>query len=74
MTAEKMNAVARYLKSGSGGTFLGRDSYEVLMLALKHSGITGISGEEFAKVLRGYGITPDVRGGSYILVLPSRPN
>ncbi|MFB3072323.1 MAG: hypothetical protein ACE1ZU_02365, partial [bacterium] len=63
--------IRSYLQSGAGGTFHGVDSYDVIMKALSHSKIVGVSGEEFAKVLKSHGITPDyVRAGNYRLVLP----
>ena len=71
MAPSKQNEIRRYLQSGAGGTFHGEDSYDLILKALSHSKIVGVSGEEFAKVLKAYGITPDfVRAGNYRLVLP----
>ncbi len=75
MTKEKQTEIRRYLMSGAGGTFHGEDSFDVIMKALSHSKIVGVSGEEFAKVLKAYGITPDfVRAGNYRLTLPNKPS
>ena len=71
MEASKQNEIRTYLKSGAGGTFYGVDSFDVLLKALSHSKIEGVSGEEFAIVLKSYGLMPDyVRAGNYRLVLP----
>jgi hypothetical protein len=70
VSSEKQNEVRAYLTSGAGGTFYGVDSYDVLMKALAHSKIAGVSGEEFAATLKSHGITPDVVRGAYRLVLP----
>ena len=71
MTQSKHKEIRSYLQSGAGGTFHGEDSYDVLLKALSHSKIVGVSGEEFATVLKSHGITPDVvRAGHYRLVLP----
>ena len=71
MEAIKANEIREYLKSGAGGTFHGEDSFEVIMAALSHSKIEGVSGGEFATCLKAYGIIPDyVRAGNYRLVLP----
>ena len=71
MEASKQNEILKYLKSGAGGSFHGVDSYDVILRAQSHSKIEGVSGEEFAKTLRAYGITPDyVRANDYRLVLP----
>ena len=71
MAPNKHNEIRAYLKSGAGGTFHGEDSYDVILKALSHSKIVGVSGEEFAQVLKAYGITPDfVRANNYRLVLP----
>lgn len=71
MTASKHTEIRTYLMSGAGGTFEGEDSYDVVMKALSHSKIPDISGEEFAIVLKSYGLMPDyVRAGNYRLVLP----
>ncbi len=75
MSKEKQKEIRAYLQSGAGGTFHGEDSYDVVMKALSHSKIEGVSGEEFAVTLKAYGIVPDfVRAGVYRLVLPNRPN
>jgi hypothetical protein len=71
MSKEKSAEIRTYLKSGSGGTFYGCDSNDVIMRALKHSKIADCSGEDFATTLRIYGITPDVVRGAYRLVLPT---
>ena len=71
MAPSKQNEVREYLKSGAGGTFYGVDSYDVLLKALSHSKIAGVSGEDFATTLKVYGITPDVVRGAYRLVLPT---
>ena len=72
MTASKHTEIRTYLMSGAGGTFEGEDSYDVVMQALSHSKIAGVSGEEFATVLKSYGIIPDfVRANNYRLVLPT---
>ena len=71
MAPNKQKEIRAYLMSGAGGTFTGEDSYDVLLKALSHSKIADVSGEEFAKVLKVYGIMPDyVRAGHYRLVLP----
>ena len=71
MSNEKQKEISSYLRSGAGGTFHGEDSYDVILRALSHSKIEGVTGEEFAITLRAYGITPDfVRAGNYRLVLP----
>ena len=66
----KGEEIRNYLKSGAGGTFYGVDSYDVLMKALAHSKVADVSGEEFARVLKSYGIVPDCVRGAYRLILP----
>ena len=71
MSKDKQKEIRAYLQSGAGGTFHGEDSYDVILKALSHSKIEGVSGEEFAIVLKSYGLMPDyVRAGNYRLVLP----
>ena len=71
MEAKKQNEVREYLKSGAGGTFYGVDSFDVLLKALSHSKIAGVSGEDFAATLKAHGIMPDIVRGAYRLVLPT---
>ena len=70
MSKEKSAEVRAYLQSGAGGCFYGCDSYDVLLKALKHSKIEGVTGEQFAATLKAHGIMPDVLRGAYRLVLP----
>ena len=75
MAPSKHQEIRAYLQSGAGGIFCGVDSYDVVMKALSHSKIEGVSGEAFATCLKAHGLVPDyVRAGVYRLVLPNRPN
>ncbi len=70
MSNEKQNEIRAYLQSGAGGTFYGCDSSDVLLKALKHSKIAGVSSGEFETTLKVYGIVVDSVRGAYRLVLP----
>ena len=70
MSNEKQKEVRAYLMSGAGGTFYGVDSNDVLLKALKHSKIAGVSAGELETTLKSYGITVDSVRGAYRLVLP----
>ena len=65
----KGEEIRHYLMSGAGGTFYGVDSYDVILKGLAHSKID-CSGEEFAQVLKSYGIVSDCVRGACRLVLP----
>ena len=70
MNSSKQKEIRAYLQSGAGGTFYGTDSHDVLLKALKHSKIAGVSAGELEATLTSYGITVDSVRGAYRLVLP----
>ena len=71
MSNEKANEIRAFLMSGSGGTFYGVDSNDVLAKGLSHSKIAGVSVREFEATLKAYGLVVDSVRGAYRLILPT---